>query len=121
MEVINPELRDLRQKFEDLRNSVSKVEGEVELLKVTTRDTSRQTIWQFIIFTATMGVILIAGVKYQSDVLRHEMDLRFEAHRMEFNARFDAIDKRFDAMDKRFESMEKRFEELRQEVRAGRK
>jgi hypothetical protein len=100
-------LKDLRQKFEDIRNSLSKLEGEVELLKTANRDNSRQTIWQFVIFTVTMAVILIGGIKYQSDTLRNEMEIRFEAQRREMSARFD--------------SMEKRFEDLKQEVRAGRK
>jgi hypothetical protein len=107
MDVLNPELKDLRQKFEDIRNSLSKLEGEVELLKTANRDNSRQTIWQFVIFTVTMAVILIGGIKYQSDTLRNEMEIRFEAQRREMSARFD--------------SMEKRFEDLKQEVRAGRK
>jgi hypothetical protein len=54
-----------------------------------------------------MAVILIGGIKYQSDTLRNEMEIRFEAQRREMSARFD--------------SMEKRFEDLKQEVRAGRK
>jgi hypothetical protein len=57
---------------------------------------------------------LIGGIKYQTDVLRREMD-----------ARFNAVEVRFDAMEKRIDQAEKnltnRFEDLKQEVRATRK
>jgi hypothetical protein len=81
--------------------------GEFEELRRTGRDTTRQTIWQFIIFTITMAVVMLGGLKYQADVLRKEMDIRFEA------------------MEQRIEQSEKniiaRFEDLKQEVRASRK
>jgi outer membrane murein-binding lipoprotein Lpp len=107
MEVINPEIRDLRNKVEELNASHARMEGQLELLKTSTKETARQTIWQFIIFAVTIAVILVGGIKYQTDVLRKEMDLQFESQRRETNARFD--------------SMEKRFEDLKQEVRASRK
>jgi cell division protein FtsL len=81
--------------------------GELNEVKRTSSDTSRQTIWQFVIFTVTMAVVAFGGIKYQTDTLRHEMNIRSEAQRQEMNARFD--------------TMEKRFEDLKQEVRANRK
>jgi hypothetical protein len=79
----------------------------IEQLKHTATDTSRQTIWQFVIFTVTMAGILIGGIKYQSDTLRPEMTLRFET-----------IEKRLDQSEKNILA---RFEDLKQEVRANRK
>lgn len=81
--------------------------GELDEVKRTSSDTTRQTIWQFVIFTVTMAAILIGGIKYQADTLRNEMNLRFGA------------------MERHIEQSEKnltaRFEDLKQEVRATRK
>jgi hypothetical protein len=125
MDVINPEIRDLKEKYQELKTSLARVEGQVELLKITTKETARQTIWQFIIFAATIAAILIGGIRYQTDVLRKEMDFRFDAQRSETGARFGIMEKRFEAMEKRMDQMEKnllsRFEDLKQEVRASRK
>jgi hypothetical protein len=107
MEVINPQLKELERKHEELKSTVDFMRGEFEELRRTGRDTARQTIWQFIIFTITMAVVMLGGLKYQADVLRKEMDIRFEA------------------MEQRIEQSEKnivaRFEDLKQEVRASRK
>ncbi len=107
MEVIDPRVRELERKHEDLQNTVAQMRGELDELRRTARDTSRQTIWQFVIFTVTMGVIMISAIKYQTDTLRNEMNIRHEA------------------MEKRIEQSEKniitRFEDLKQEVRANRK
>ncbi len=128
MDIINPELRELRQKYEEVRTSLAKVEGEMRLLITTISGYTRQTIWQFMIFTVTMAAVFVGGVKYQADTLRHEMDIRFEAQRREMNARFDAMDKRIEFMEKRLESLEKQMvsmqkdlQDLKQEVRASRK
>jgi hypothetical protein len=107
MEATNPELHDLQEKVRELRVELARTQGEVEQLKHTATDTSRQTIWQFVIFTVTMAGILIGGIKYQSDTLRPEMTLRFET-----------IEKRLDQSEKNILA---RFEDLKQEVRANRK
>jgi hypothetical protein len=70
-------------------------------------DTTRQTIWQFVIFTVTMAAILSGGIKYQTDTWRSEM-----------NARFDAVNQRMDQSER---NLTTRFEDLKQEVRANRK
>ncbi|MFN7944493.1 MAG: hypothetical protein U0Z53_04020 [Blastocatellia bacterium] len=105
MEAINPDLRDLQQKYKNLRAELARTQGEVELLKRTTSDNTRQTIWQFVIFTITMAVILVGGIRYQADTLRLEFDLRFES-----------LDKRIDQAEKNISA---RFEDLKQEVRAS--
>lgn len=107
MEVINPQMKDLEHKFEDLRITVSQMRGELDEVKRISSDTTRQTIWQFVIFTITMAAILLGGIKYQTDTLRNEMNIRFEA----MNQRFEQSEKNLTA----------RFEDLKQEVRAGRK
>jgi hypothetical protein len=114
MEVINPQLKELERKHEELKSTVDYMRGEFEELRRTGRDTTRQTIWQFIIFTITMAAVMLGGLKYQADVLRKEMDIRF-----------NAMNDRFETMERRIEQSEKnilvRFEDLKQEVRANRK
>jgi hypothetical protein len=65
-----------------------------------------------------MGAIMISAIKYQSNRLRKEMDLRFEAQRVEMNVRFEAMEKRFIQSEQNIIS---RFEDLKQEIRASRK
>jgi hypothetical protein len=107
-------LKELERKHEELKSSVDYVRGEFEELRRTGRDTTRQTIWQFIIFTITMAAVVLGGLKYQAGVLRKEMDIRF-----------NAMNDRFETMERRIEQSEKnilvRFEDLKQEVRANRK
>lgn len=107
MEVIDPRFTELERKHETLSNTVAQMRGELDEVKRTSSDTTRQTLWQFVIFTVTMAAILIGGIKYQADTLRNEMNVRFEA------------------MEKRIEQSEKniiaRFDDLKQEVRAQRK
>jgi hypothetical protein len=91
--------------------------GELNEIKRMSSDTSRQTIWQFVIFTMTMAAVMLGGLKYQADVLRKEMDLRFEAQRLEMNVRFEAVKNQMAETEKNIIS---RFEDLKQEVRTRR-
>ncbi len=118
MEAINPELHDLQEKVENLRVELARTQGEIEQLKINTKDSSRQTIWQFVAFTVTMAIILIGGIKYQADTLRSEMGLRFDAQRQEISTRLESMEKRIDQSEKNILA---RFEDLKQEVRASRK
>lgn len=118
MEVINPQLKELEQKHEELKNSVAQMRGELNELKRTSSDTTKQTIWQFIIFTITMAGVVFAGLKYQGDTLRKEMDIRFDAQRREMNARFESVEHQIRQSE---ENVLARFEDLKQEVRAKRK
>jgi chaperonin cofactor prefoldin len=111
---INPEMRDLQQKYEDLRASLAKTQGEVEEIRRQTANNTRQTIWQFVIFTITMGGIMIGAMNYQTNVLRNEFNSRFEA----INARLDAIDSRMDNMEKRLDRVERNLDELNRELRS---
>ncbi|MEO6726144.1 MAG: hypothetical protein ABIU20_00790 [Blastocatellia bacterium] len=86
---------------------MARIEGEIGELRRVATDTTRQTIWQFVIFTVTMAAILLGGIKYQTDTLRSEM-----------NARFEAVNQRLDQSEK---NLAARFEDLKQEVRANRK
>lgn len=114
MEVINPQVQELERRVHGVELTVAKMEGEMQEVKRIAGDTTRQTIWQFVIFTLTMLLALIGAIKYQTDVMRREMDLRFEV-----------MEKRFQAVEQRIELSEKnltaRFEDLKQEVRANRK
>jgi hypothetical protein len=113
MSTVNPELRDLQQQVGDMRDRLAKAEGEIQQLNRTAGDTTKQTIWQFVIFTVTMASVLLGGIYFQTEALRRE-----------FNGRFDAMGARFDVMEKRIEQSEKnmlaRFDDLKQEVRANR-
>ncbi|MEP7343127.1 MAG: hypothetical protein ABI977_35710 [Acidobacteriota bacterium] len=107
MEIINPQLNEVLQKQEEFQIKMARLEGEISELRRVATDTTRQTIWQFVIFTVTMAAILLGGIKYQTDTLRSEM-----------NARFDAVNQRMDQSER---NLTARFEDLKQEVRANRK
>lgn len=113
MDVINPQLRELERKQQELQTTVAYMRGELDEVKRLAGGTVRQTIWQFVIFTVTMGAILLGGIRYQTEALRSE-----------FNLRFEKVDLRFEEMEKRMDQMEKnilaRFEDLKQEVRSRR-
>jgi len=131
MDAINPELRELQQQVAKLseKQSVTDAEvarlkklepayaeiiarlgqneGKIEQVNRTASDTSRQTIWQFVIFTVTMAGVLISSSYFQTEALRRES-----------NARFEAIEKRMDQIEK---NMTARFEDLKQVVLSERK
>jgi hypothetical protein len=107
MEIINPQLKEILHKQEVFEIKMARIEGELGELRRVATDTTRQTIWQFVIFTITMAAILLGGSKYQTDTLRSEM-----------NTRFDAVNQRLDQSER---NLTTRFEDLKQEVRANRK
>jgi hypothetical protein len=80
-------------------------------LNRTGSDNVKQTIWQFVIFTVTMGGFLIGALHYQASALSRE-----------FSVRLEATDQKILALEKRLEQTEKnlnaRFEDLKQEVRS---
>jgi pyridoxal biosynthesis lyase PdxS len=138
METINPEIRELQQQVARLneRQSVTDAEvarlkkieaqqaqiierlghneGRIEQVNHTASDSTRQTIWQFVIFTVTMAGVLIGSSIFQTEALRRET-----------NARFDAVEQRFKAIEKQIEASEKnmiaRFEDLKQVILSERK
>ncbi|MFN0108722.1 MAG: hypothetical protein ACKVZH_07700 [Blastocatellia bacterium] len=114
MEMINPQLRELEQKYSDLQNTVSLMRGELNEVKRTSSDTSRQTIWQFVIFTVTMLAALFGALKFQTDTLRNEI----QALRNEMSIRSEATNTKIDQAEKNINA---RFEDLKQEVRLDRK
>ena len=93
---------------------MSRAEGRIEQVNRTASDTSRQTIWQFVIFTVTMAGVLAGMTIYQTEALRRET-----------NARFETVDTRFESLEKRIDQMERnlnaRFDDLKQIVLADRK
>jgi prefoldin subunit 5 len=128
MSTINPEMRDLQDQVNALRDRVAKAEGKIDQVNRVASDTTRQTIWQFVIFTATMAVILVGVINYQTDALRREFSGRFDSVGARFDsagARLDALEKRIDQSEKnmnaRFDDMNARFEDLKQVVLARRK
>lgn len=107
MNLINPEVRDVQQHFFDLRDRMSKMEGQFEEVQRIVAEASRQTIWQFVVFTLTMAAVFLSGIKYQTDALRNES-----------NARFEAIEKRIEQSERNINA---RFEDLKQTVLTQRK
>ena len=111
MQTINPEFNELQRQVSEVRERLSTAEGQIQQLNRTSSDTSRQTVWQFVIFTITMGAILLGGLNYQTNALRNE-----------FNARFDKIEVQINSVEKSIGQTEKnlnaRFEDLKQEVRS---
>lgn len=115
---INPEIRDLQQKVEEMRVNLAKTQGEVEIIKHNSERNDRQTIRQFVIFMVTMLIAvvtcLIGTSVFQTDALRREMNARFET----VNQRFDSIDHRMDSMEKRMDRMEQSIEEIKKVLRS---
>jgi chaperonin cofactor prefoldin len=115
---INPEIRDLQQKVEEMRVNLAKTQGEIEIIKHNSERNEWQTIKQFVIFTITMliaGVTCLVGTSiFQTAALRREMSAKFET----VNQRFETVNLRFDSIDKRMEKLEKSIDELKQDVRS---
>ncbi|MGE0100735.1 MAG: hypothetical protein AB7H86_12320 [Blastocatellales bacterium] len=114
MELIDPRLREIERKQEELQTTMAYMRGELDEVKRLAGSNVRQTIWQFVIFSVTMAAVLLGGIRYQTETLRNE-----------FNVRFEKVDLRFEEMEKRMTLMEKnilaRFEDLKQEVRSSRR
>jgi hypothetical protein len=118
---INPEIRDLQQKVEEMRVNLARTQGEIEIIKHNSERNDRQTIKQFVIFTITMLIAVVTCLVgtsiFQTDALRREMSARFDTVNQRFetvNQRFDTVNQRFDSIDKRMEKLEKSIEELKQ-------
>jgi len=121
MEAINPEVRDLREKYETLLEkyvepsaSLSRTQGEVAEIKRVSTSFSQQTIWQLLGFAVVMAGVMITGIYYQTNALRNETN----ALRNEMNLRFAAQQQQIIQLEK---NLTARFEDLKQEVRANRK
>jgi len=118
MSTVNLDLHDLQQQVNELRARMNKAEGRIEQVNRTASDTSRQTIWQFVIFTVTMAGVLAGMTVYQTEALRRET-----------NARFASVEKRMDQMEKNLNSqmnqlernLTARFDDLKQVVLSDRK
>jgi hypothetical protein len=118
MSAVNPEFRDLQQQVAELRDRMSKAEGKIEQVNRTASDTSRQTIWQFVIFTVTMAGVLVGTTVYQTEALRRETNTRFEA----MEKRMDQMEKNLNArMDQLERSLTGRFDDLKQIVLSERR
>ncbi|MGH9851805.1 MAG: hypothetical protein ACREBD_18365 [Blastocatellia bacterium] len=114
--IIHPEIRDLQQR-------VSRLEGQYEEIKRVAGDTSRQTIWQFVAFSAVMAGVLIGSSIFQTEALRRETVAKIEAVNQRFeqvNQRFEQVNQRFEQVEKRLDKIEKSIEALTQEIRASR-
>jgi peptidoglycan hydrolase CwlO-like protein len=132
METINVEVRDLQNKYENLLEkyaelsaSISKTQGEVAEIKRVSTSFSQQTIWQLVGFAVVMASVMITGIYYQTNALRNEMNLRFEAQQQQIkqvennlNQVEKNLQQQINQLDK---NMNARFEDLKQEVRASRK
>jgi chaperonin cofactor prefoldin len=101
--MVNPEPSELKLKYEELSVRVAKIEGQVS-------DATKQTIWQFVIFTVTMAGLLLGAVGYQTSVLEKR-----------FDAKFEVLDKRLDNVEKRMDSIERNLDDLNKELRTQRK
>lgn len=121
MDTINPEVRDLRDRYEtllekyaELSASLSRTQGEVAEIKRVSTSFSQQTIWQLLGFAIVMASVMITGIYYQTNALRNEMNLRFEAQQQQIKQ----LENNLNQVEKNIIA---RFEDLKQEVRASRK
>ncbi|MGE0100737.1 MAG: hypothetical protein AB7H86_12330 [Blastocatellales bacterium] len=107
MELIDPRLREIERKQEELQTTMAYMRGELDEVKRLAGSNVRQTIWQFVIFSVTMAAVLLGGIRYQTETLRNE-----------FNIQIAAMDKRLNQME---QNILARFEDLKQEVRSSRR
>lgn len=109
---INPEMRELQQKVEEMRINLARTQGEVDIIRHNSERNDRQTMRQFVIFTVTMlitvATTLIGTSVFQTDALRREMNARFET----VDQRFDAIEQRMSTLEKRMDRMEQRMDRM---------
>jgi hypothetical protein len=90
-----------------LSERVSRNEGRIT-------DSTKQTIWQFVIFMVGVAGLIIGLVNYQNSVLEKRFD--------EMNHRFDEINRRIEQGQKdlstRQERIERNLDDLNKELRS---
>ncbi len=103
---INPEIRDLQQKIEEVRITLAKTQGEIEIIKHNSERNDKQTTKQFVPFFIGMLIAVVGSLVgtsiFQTDALRREMSVRF------------------DAVNQRMERIEKSIDELKEEIQSQR-
>ena len=125
MEAINPDLRelqnkyaDLLMKYADLKSDLSKTQGEVAEIKRVSTSFSQQTIWQLLGFAIVMASVMIGGIYYQTQALRNEFNPKLDSIQKQMDMRFEAQQRKINQLE---ENLKARFEDLKQEVRTNRK
>ena len=114
MQAIQPEVTELQRQVGEMRDRMSVTESQILQLNRTSSDTSRQTIWQFVVFTITMAAILISVLNYQTNQIEAKFNLRADTIELRINSLEKRLDQRIEQLDK---NMNARFEDLKQEVR----
>lgn len=113
---VNPEMRELQQKVEEMRINLARTQGEIEIIRHNSERNDRQTMRQFVIFTVTMlltvATTLIGTSVFQTDALRREMTARFEM----VDQRFNAVDQRMSTLEKRMDRLEQRMDRMEQSL-----
>lgn len=116
---INPEMRELQQKVDEMRINLARTQGEIEIIRQNSERNDRQTIKQFVIFTVTMLIAVVSTLigtsVFQTDALRREMSAKFEVVDQRFNAvdqKIDSLDQRIDKLDQRMDKLDQRMDRL---------
>lgn len=116
---INPEMRELQQKVDEMRINLARTQGEIEIIRQNSERNDRQTIKQFVIFTVTMLIAVVSTLigtsVFQTDALRREMSAKFEVVDQRFNAvdqKIDSLDQRIDKLDQRMDRLDQRMDRL---------
>lgn len=122
MQAIQPEFNELQRQVGDLRDRLSVAEGQILQLNRTSSDTSRQTIWQFVAFTISIGALIIGLLNYQTAALNKQSDARSQVLVEQIKAVSQRLDQAEKNMNQRIDQAEKhineRFEDLKQDVRS---
>jgi tetrahydromethanopterin S-methyltransferase subunit G len=103
MAMVNPELIELREKYDQLSERVARVEGR-------TSDVTKQTIWQFVIFMVGIAGLVIGLVNYQNSVLEKrfdEINKRIEQGNSDLGARLERVERNLDDLNKELRSQRK--------------
>ena len=101
--MVNPEITELRQKYELLNERIARVEGR-------TSDVAKQTIWQFVIFMVGVAGLVIGLVNYQNSVLEKrfdEINKRIEQGNKDLSARLERVERNLDELNKELRSQRK--------------
>ncbi|MBL8189885.1 MAG: hypothetical protein JNK38_17860 [Acidobacteria bacterium] len=115
--MVNPELIDLREKYNDLQAKYERLNERVAKTEGRVSDNTKQTIWQFAIFMIGMATLVFAILNYQTTVIER----RFEDLNKRISAGEASLNTHLDSVERRMDRIEKNLDDLNKELRTQRK
>ncbi|MEP7336930.1 MAG: hypothetical protein ABI977_04245 [Acidobacteriota bacterium] len=105
--MVNPEIIQLREKYEALQSKYEILSERVSRNEGRITDSTKQTIWQFVIFMLGVAGLIIGLVNYQNSVLEKrfdELNRRIEEGRKDLSTRQERIEGNLDDLNKELRS-----------------